>query len=147
MRLILQGPRASSRSVAIERTRCQVRPWFSRMKRARFVSRTVPHEASYAPRCLHPRGSCARTRVVVHFSSREAPFFRHDGRASSRRLYGKLPYYGDRSVTPFLSDPDLFRRAHEDYAPWELFRERSLTWVAIDCNECAMIVVIIVVFK
>lgn len=93
--------------------------------------------------------SFARTRVVVHFSSREAPFFRHDGRASSRRLYGKLPYYGDRSVTPFLSDPDLFRRAHEDYAPWELLRERSLTWVAIDRNECAMIgvVVISVVFK
>lgn len=35
------------------------------------------------------------------FLRERQPFFQHDGRASSRRLYGKLPYYGDRSVTPF----------------------------------------------
>jgi len=122
--LILQGPRASSRSQQSRELR--VRPWFSRMKRARFVSRTIPYEASYASRCSLLRKSNTGTRVAIHFSSREVPFFRHDGRASSSRLYGKLPYYGDRSVTPFLSDPDSSRRAREDYAPREL-RTRSLT--------------------
>lgn len=55
----------------------------------------------------------SRRRVaVVHFSSRESALFPAGWpRASARRPYAKLPYYDDRSVTPFP------RRSSETLVP------------------------------
>lgn len=52
------------------------------------------------------RSSRAGSRVAVHFSWRERPFF------PVFRLYAKLRYYDDRSVTPFLPDLDSCLEEH-----------------------------------
>lgn len=90
-------------------------------RKGSFVSRTfsLTRLLTYAPMSSPGRIvdiEWPRTRAVCEgrrplFSAR-APFFQHDGRASVRRLYVKLSYYDDRSVTPFSSrDPDSSQTA------------------------------------
>lgn len=72
------------------------------MKRARCVSRERSLTGLLTRLDAFSREDRSRGRGSPSTFLRERqPFFQHDGRASSRRLCEKLPYYGDRSVTPF----------------------------------------------